>query len=520
MAKNMVEGKSRLRSGVTTKYKLDAGIIEAFTTSLLASRYDDPKPIPQFHREMWELCTSDFQKIAIAAPRGHAKSTAITFAYLLACVLFRLNDHVLLLSSNEQLASAFLHDIYIELQENDELIKKFKFAKFLKESEGELIGQFEDGSKFRILAKGQGKVRGTKWEGKRPNLVVIDDIEDDEVVLNKHSREKFRRWVYAVIRPILSNNGVIRIVGTILHMDSFLERLMPAAKDRDTINEPLKISSVTVKNGWKSVKYRAHDSEFNHILWPEQFSKARLQDIREEYVQMGLQDLYSQEYLNDPIDETLAFFVEESFNKSPSSEEWINRQGNFYATGDLAISKDKQADYTAFVVAKLDILGRLEIVHARRGRWDAPEIIANIFEIQKYYHPEIFGIEKGSIERALGPYLYSEMRKQNIYPTLDLFSSRIDKKSRARSIQGRLKSGSVFFQKDNGWYEDLHDELKRFDRAEHDDYVDCMSSIGQLLDKMLPVSTKEEMEEEMYFEEFRRGGGDPYSGGKNRSTGY
>ncbi len=501
-------------------YKLDAGIIEAFTSSLLAARYDDPKPIPPFHREIWDLCTSDFQKVAVAAPRGHAKSTAVSFAYLLACILFRLNDHVLLLSSNEQLAASFLHDIYIELQENDALIKKFRFKRFLKETEGELIGQFEDGAKFRILAKGQGKVRGTKWEGKRPNLVIIDDIEDDEVVLNKNSREKFRRWVYAVIRPILSGNGKIRLVGTILHMDSFLERLMPKLKDKDTIIEPLKISSTTTHNGWKTVKYRAHDQEFNNILWPEQFSSTQLQVIKDEYSTMGLADLYSQEYLNDPIDESAAFFTEEQFLPSPQTDEWLHRQGQYYATCDLAISTHAKADFTAIVVAKFDVSGKLEIVHARHGRWDSPEIINNIFEIQKYFKPEIFSIEKGSIEKGLGPYLHSEMLRRNVFINLDLYAARTDKRTRARSIQGRMKAGGVYFPKEEPWYEDLHEEMKRFDRGQHDDYVDCMSSLGQLLDRMLPVPTKDELEEEAYWDEFYHTGGDPYSGGRNRTTGY
>jgi hypothetical protein len=58
--------------------KLNADIIEGFVQSLLAPSFDDPTSTPAFHRELWELCCSDHNLVAIAAPRGHAKSTAIS----------------------------------------------------------------------------------------------------------------------------------------------------------------------------------------------------------------------------------------------------------------------------------------------------------------------------------------------------------------------------------------------------------------------------------------------------------
>jgi hypothetical protein len=67
---------------------INASTVKGLTLGLLAVNYDNPKPVPYFHEEMWELCCSEHKKVAIAAPRGHAKSTAITHAYILAEVLF------------------------------------------------------------------------------------------------------------------------------------------------------------------------------------------------------------------------------------------------------------------------------------------------------------------------------------------------------------------------------------------------------------------------------------------------
>ena len=69
--------------------KLDSEAIEGLTVGLLAAKYDNPKPIPDVHRELWVEFCSDHPKIADAAPRGHAKSTAITHAAILAAVLFQ-----------------------------------------------------------------------------------------------------------------------------------------------------------------------------------------------------------------------------------------------------------------------------------------------------------------------------------------------------------------------------------------------------------------------------------------------
>ena len=154
--------------------------IWGFSSKYLVHRYDEPKKIPLVHLEWWALFSSDHKQVAIAAPREHAKSSSLTFAYLLFVLLKRQFSHVLLLGSNEKLASNFLNDIKIELLENDELVADYGVKKLLKDTETELICQFKDGHKFRLLAKGAGqRMRGIKWERKRPDLIVFDDIEDD-----------------------------------------------------------------------------------------------------------------------------------------------------------------------------------------------------------------------------------------------------------------------------------------------------------------------------------------------------
>ena len=128
---------------------LDATTIEGFTGSILASRFDSPTPIPDFHRELWELCTLEDKKVAVAAPRGHAKSTGVTLSYLLASVLFREATYAIIVSDTEGQASQFLGDLKVELLENEALIENFGKSTLLKDTETKLIVQMEDGHQFR-----------------------------------------------------------------------------------------------------------------------------------------------------------------------------------------------------------------------------------------------------------------------------------------------------------------------------------------------------------------------------------
>ena len=59
-------------------------LIELFAGGFLSDMYDDPAPTPPFHRECWALYCSDHPLVAVAAPRFHAKSTALTHAFILA----------------------------------------------------------------------------------------------------------------------------------------------------------------------------------------------------------------------------------------------------------------------------------------------------------------------------------------------------------------------------------------------------------------------------------------------------
>lgn len=475
--------------------KITAALVEGFTNSILISRYDDPQPIPDFHREIWSDCCSDEQYVADAAPRGHAKSSAVTLAYTLCSVMYRESQFVVIVSDTEGQAAQFLGDLKIEIRENDDLIQLFGIGKIIKDAETDLIVQMKDGYQFRIIAKGsEQKVRGLKWRGMRPKLIVIDDSENDESVSNPDRREKFRNWVLNALLPCGADDCKFRVVGTILHLDAFLERLM---------NNP----------GWKTRRYEAHNDDFSKILWPEKFSKERLIAIRQQYISQGNAAGYSSEYRNNPIDVGNAYFKQEDFLEMSAESKSLPKR--YYAAVDFAISKAERADWTVIAVVSVDSEGRLYVEDVRRGRWDSLEIIDEMFSVQKRYSPDLFGAETGAIEKSIGPFLKAQMLRTGVFLNLKPMTPVKDKKSRARSLQARMRAGGVYFDKTASWYPDVLDELTTFDKGRHDDIVDALSWIGLLLDEIIDAPTDQEIADDEYDEEFSY-----VLNGANATTGY
>ena len=504
---------------------LTKDLVKGLVGSCLVKGFDGSKAIPAFHEEMWELCCSDARYVAIAAPRGHAKSTSITLSYTLAAFLFRERSFGVIVSDSEFQASMFLGQIKQTLQENEDIINLFHIKRnekgiveFEKETETDIIVATEDGHKFRIIAKGsEQKLRGLLWNGKRPDIMVLDDMESDEQVMNKERRDKFRRWFYGALIPALSENGIIRYVGTILHQDSMLEQLMPKEGGAYVVETPLKMYKEKYAGFWHSVKYRAHSEDFKQILWPDRWSKEKLKQVKDEYAQRGLSDKYSQEFLNIPIDESTAFFKRSDF--LPETSEDKKKLLNYYITGDFAISDKDRADYTVFKVGGMDEAGILHIRNVIRARMDGEEIVNTMIGLQKVYNPIAFGIEEMQVSKSLGPYINRAMIESNTFINLVMMKPhKTDKLSRAQSIRARMRAGGVKFDKSADWYQDLEDEALNFPRGRHDDQVDALSYLGLLIDKIIEAPTEAEAEEERYLDEVNETG-DRYQG-RSAITGY
>lgn len=515
--------------------KLTASVIAGFVGSILSKNFDGAVESPEFHMECWELCTSDNRQVAIAAPRKHAKTTALTVGYGLSTLLFRERKYMLIVSDTTSQAEQFLGEIRQHLTTNQDLIDLFELAlnekgevQFIKDSQDDIVVAMADGHKFRIQAKGaEQKLRGLIWNGSRPDIILCDDMENDELVMNKDRRTKFQRWFYGALLPCLSHRGIVRVFGTILHMDSLLESFMPERQTQS--HSKYKVAKTFLKQNelktwsdypllaWKSVRYKAHNQDFSEILWPAAYSRAWFNARYEDFASQGITDVYSQEFLNTPLDEANTYFSRKDFAKRSTTDR--TKPLHYYITADLAISQDARADYSVFLVAGVDENKVIHVTNVIRERLDAREIVDLLLKLQQMYKPEAVGIEDMQVTKSIGPFLREEMIKHNIYLNLHLMKhGGKDKIFRARSIQARMRAGGVKFEKESDWYQAFEDECMRFPRDKHDDQVDAFAYLGLMLDKLIEAPTQEQIEEEHFEEEYAESG--LSDAGRSAYTGY
>ena len=485
--------------------KLTKDVIEGFASSCLTPYFDEASAFADFHRELWELCCSPDKFVAICAPRGHAKSTIITIVYTLAAVLFREREFVVIVADTESQASLFLGQIKQILEDSKHIQELFglktneKGLVYEKDTDTDFIIQFSDMTKFRIIAKGaEQKLRGMlAGYGKRPDLVIIDDLLNEELVANKDRRDKLRRWVYGSLIPCRSRDGIIRFVGTPMNLDDPLESLMPKDNAKTTVVEDLKIWSKRKIGMWKSVKYKAHNHDYSKLLWPARNTKQFFEELKQDFHDQGIPEVYACEYLCNPIDDSIRYFRRGDFLSM--TEEDRKKNKTFYITADLAISQKERADYTAIVVGGMDSNGQLHIIQCIRDRLEANDIVTTLLTLQKIYNPIAVGIEDTQITKAIGPYLNRAMQESGTYMNLLMLKPhRQDKIQRARSIQARMRAGMVKFDKSAEWWLMFEDECMSFPRAKHDDTVDALSYQGILIDLMSEGLTKEELDLEQY----------------------
>lgn len=495
--------------------KLTSDVIEGFAKACLVQQFDKPSATPKFHRELWDLCCSDRELVAVAAPRGHAKSTAVSFIYLLAAVLFREAKFVLLISDTEDQAKHFLDQIKGTLETNQHIRELFGFKKFDTDSTTDIIGRMEDGHRFRIVAKGSGqKVRGIIWEHYRPDLIIGDDLENDEIVMNDERRKKFRDWVVNALLPCRGPTGKVRIVGTILHMDSFLAWCVPLEGERDTQENDggLKFTSKNPRKMFTGVLYKAHvgnnPSEItkaSETIWPERFGKEFYQGKYQIAVDMGNPGGYAQEYLNRPVDESTAFFRRSDLVSMTAEEKDAIATGRkpllFYAGGDLAITENERADYTAFVVVGIDSDGMMYIMDVFRERLDSKRIVKAILDLQKRWNLQWFALEQDKTGKTILPFLREQMLKTGIISNIIPIIPHQDKTARASSIQGRMRIGGVKVNKASDFFPTFESEFLVFPRGKHDDQVDAFSCIGLALQKLANAMTAAEEQEDIYVQE-------------------
>ena len=407
------------------------------------------KKTPNFHREIYRMYENkELKRVALGAPRGHSKSTITDLVYLAWEIVHKRVHFVLLVSDTYSQAALFLETLKAELESNERL-KDF-YGNLVSDnwSEGEIV---TNGIMVKAVGAGM-KVRGLKYREYRPDLIIVDDLENDELVENKERREKLERWFNGALLPSMDKDGRTIVIGTILHYDSLLCKML----------------SETQYLEWEKKTYKAINDY--GALWPEHLNLDELAKIKKDYLDKGQGYLFYQEYQNDPVSDENRKFKIEKFKYYESLE---GKQLNTFITIDRAYSMDKTADFTGIVAVSVDMENNWYIRHAERFKGLEADLIKKIFDLKGYYSALKVGIEQKAYEYTIKPTLDDEMRRRNDFFTIEeLKDGGTAKNKRIEGLLPRFESGTLYFKRDQT---DLIDELITFPKSIHDDLSDALA---------------------------------------------
>ena len=194
-------------------------------------------PFAPFHLNFAQkVIDNDNIYIVRAWAREHAKSV-VSGLFLPTFLKFNKKlFNLLLISNSYDNAEDLLTPLLLNMENNPRIIADFGIQKGLRSWE---MGKFitADGCSFRALGAGQSP-RGKRNEEKRPDFVLIDDIDTDEEAKNETRVQKKWEWIEQALYPVMSISGVKRfiIVGNIIHKNSIVVRAAKKADDFEKIN--------------------------------------------------------------------------------------------------------------------------------------------------------------------------------------------------------------------------------------------------------------------------------------------
>ena len=248
---------------------------------------DTGKPIPsaRFHiRAANEILNNKTLKAVYMWARGHAKSTHIDIfiPMWLKCQEKRQINTMVLVGKSEANAIQLLGDLQAELQFNKRYTRDFGEQYSAGQwTDGEFITA--DGCSFNALGRGQSP-RGLRERENRPDYIVIDDLDDDELVENDSRVRKVTDWVRTALFGCFgAEGGRFIMVGNLISKNSVLANISKI--------QNVSVSRINVldKSGQPS--------------WPEYWTMER---VTEKQLFMGYR-AFQKEYMNNPITEGAVF---------------------------------------------------------------------------------------------------------------------------------------------------------------------------------------------------------------------
>lgn len=169
-----------------------------------------------------------------------------------------------------------------------------------------------------------------------------------------------------------------------------------------------------------------------------------------------------------------------------------------YGGSDYAVTADG-GDHTVHAVVGIDPEGRMYLLDIWRRQASSDVWIEAFCDLVIEHKPMAWAEEQGQIKSGVGPFIDRRQRERRAYVFREQFPTRGDKAVRAQSIRGRMALEGLYVPVSAPWYPDLRAELLSFPAGKHDDQVDALGLVGQLLDQMVkgqPIEKPEKKQDQ------------------------
>lgn len=438
---------------------------------------------PEFHfKVLAESYANRF--FAVQAPRGSAKSTILSFLKPIHSIAFKQKRFIIIVQNTYKKSVGTLEGIKDEIRYNEKLRSDFGIE-LEKDAEGDTIFRHRDGFRTRVLCKGVeqiGAVRGERFGAYRPDYIIGDDMEDDEMVKSPERRQSLKDLFDNALIPAGDvKNLDVDIIGTILHDDSLMAELVSLDKYKE----------------YRKLFYMARYVEGGEILslWPERWTVAEL-DVFER----NNPEAFAKEMQGDPASGTLETIRREDFRY------WRIEEGQVVLLGenneilnrwkltdcrcgvgiDLAWEEKKSSDFAAIVPGLItpanDLLVDDYIVKRGLRPNEFEEIVFNMdakYSVLTGKRVQ-FGFEKAKLEKVMKWFLREAMKRRGKWLWFrDIEWGTQDKVERIMfRIANRYSQHSVFHKRGMG---DLENQLIRLRSAAHDDLADAVAMLPEML---------------------------------------
>ncbi len=454
--------------------------ISAFAKVVCKDLVKDEMPL--FHYEIYDLIR-DEELLALAAPRGFAKSSIVAKIYPLWLVLFKKRIDICIVSASEGLAVEHLRYIKMSLESNPYVIAGWGDLKSDKWTENHLIVKHPDGKIINIRAKGAGgQIRGF-----RPDCIILDDIETDDGVASEEQRKKLKNWLFKACLNTLLPGGQMLLIGTILHQLSLLN---------DLLNMP---------NKWVKRRYRAYVGK-KQVEGEELWKEARPHKwLQERKATIG-STAFANEYMNDPKADEASPIKDEMikyWNEIPS-------QISCVIAVDPAYSDSEQADFKVAVLVGIDSKNNrylLDYIRTHSPQGDFIDQMLTMYVRNKGTITAV-GVPGGreidffnkctekAMDRGLGV-PFKELK--NSFTTVSGITKRRKKDRIVAALQPLFEQGKYFI---NASHVEAREEILEIGFSRWDDIVDSMCYAEQILTPGLSFEQKYERSD--YSDNFTR----------------